>query len=155
LKCDKKIECVSSQTEKPETVDPKKQALARRVAVMKLKGTARGPPNILDQDKLYFLARFVHQSTSAISNEKKNDSKVAFFCIPKHTVGRMIDWVATELDIANKNHIDGCDELVFQHADSRLELDNRSSFQKYLDNGSLASGDQLLITYKCPSLGPP
>lgn len=118
---------------------------------MRIKQTARGPPNVLDKDKLFFEVEFAHESKSNLSSEAKHGKKVNIFATAKHTIGRLIDWSADELDITNKNHVDGSDQLVFkrqpEHNSEALVLDNQASFQKYLENGLLDSGDQLIMTY--------
>lgn len=128
-----------------KTLDPKKQALARRVRVMKIKQFARGPPNIQPEDRIYFEVKFERES-SAIAN---NVTKI--FASPKHTIGRLVDWCADALKVINKNHIPGADTLVFKIKDENdvdTILSNQAPFSQYLDSGMLHDGDEITLTYK-------
>lgn len=158
LKQVQRVTCTSSKatvitTTRQALQDPKKQALARRVRIMKIRQLARGPPNILDKDKIYFEVKFVHEPKSSLSLEGRNGKSVNIFATAKHSVGRLIDWAADELDVTNKNHTLDCDQLIFRVQPTGTEelpfinLDNGSIFQRYLDSGEVSSGDELQITY--------
>lgn len=130
------------------SADLKKQALAKRLRIMRFKQSARGPPNINDCDKLFFEAIFVHQPKSKLSKELKNNQRIKFFTSSKHTVGRLVDWVAEELDLVNKNNLSDQDELVFyKNSTEPLVLDNQKTFQEYLLQSQIDDGDELCMTY--------
>lgn len=137
-------------------IDLKKVALARRVNVMRIKQSARGPPNVLDKDKLFFEAEFKHNPQSSLSNASKNGKKLNIFATRAHTIGRLVDFTASELDITNRNQISGSDQIVFQAAgvDSlqSVTLDSQFTFQHYLEANVLVSGDKLFITYESQSI---
>jgi hypothetical protein len=136
-------------------LDPKKLALARRVNVMRIKQSARGPPNVLDQDKLFFEVEFIHNPESKLSNESKHGKKLNIYATKTHTVGRLVDFSSHELDITNKNQLHDSDQLVFQlkeHSNCTV-LDSQATFQHYLDSGLLDSGDKLLMTHHKSSCG--
>lgn len=143
------------ETNKPSTVvkhtDPKKRELARRIQLMRLKQSARGPPNVLDADKIYFEIKFLHEPTSNLSDSTKGGQSIKIFTTRKHTVGRMVDWSSDELKLTNKNHIVGCSQLVFKIEDdcgNMITLDNQKCFSHYLDETKqLFSGDCINITY--------
>lgn len=126
-------------------------AMAKRIRVMRIKHTARGPPNILDEDKIYFEIKFLHEPLSSLSAATKAGSCIRIFTTAKHTIGRMVDWAADELRLTNKNHIANADQLVFKkYMDNNNEtimLDNQVNFKYYLDSCQLEDGDELLITY--------
>lgn len=143
----KKIEFTDAHSTNVLPVDSKKQALARRVRVMKLKSTACGPPNILDQDKLFFEVMFLHEPNSRLSDPAKHGSKLAVFTTAKYTIGHMVDWSSSQLGLTNQNHIDNCDQLTFKVAGKDFYLDNRTLLSQYLNANELASGDQLLLIY--------
>ena len=140
-----------SQAQHAPLVDTKKQALARRVRIMKIRQSARGPPNILDSDKIYFEVKFVHEPKSSLSFESRHGKIVNIYTTSKHTVGRMIDWSADQLDVTNKNHIEGNDQLIFRKqamdGQSHVDLDSQVAFEKYIDSAVLQSGDELHLTY--------
>lgn len=139
------------QPKRIKDLDPKKKALARRVRVMKIKQFAKGPPNILPEDKIYFEVRFVHEPSLSISDASKDGSTLRIFTTKIHTVGRMVDWSAEEFKLTNKNNISGVGQLVFKiEADdeSYITLDNQCQFVQYLDNNQLVDGDEILLTYQ-------
>lgn len=134
----------------PKPTDPKKRALANRVRVMKLRQSAKGPPNILDQDKIFFEVKFVHKPEVEISNSQKDGQISRIFTTVKHTIGRMVDWSAEELGLVNKNHIAGAHQLAFEkilESGEILIIDSQSTFQSYLDDKKLENGDELIISY--------
>lgn len=141
----------SSLTHKPcPPLDPKKQELAKRIRIMKIKQFARGPPNILTEDRYYFQIKFNHQPNSPISDITKDGKVIKIYTTLKHTIGRMIDWSADELNIKNKNHIQEANQLVFtkQFNDNEsLVLDSQKTFAFYLDEGKLENGDEINLTY--------
>lgn len=133
------------------TDNPKKIELAKQIRLMRIKQSARGPPNILQDDKIYFEIKFMHESQSPISDAKKHDKIIKIFTSNKHTIGRMIDWSSDELGVANKNHIMGASQLVFKKQDKSgelLRLDSQFTFLHYLSNGILENGDEIVLTYE-------
>lgn len=134
---------------KARPIDPKKAQLARRLRVMSIKQGARGPPNILEADKLFFQIRFRPEPKSRIFDQKL-EKALKVFTMKSHRVGRVIDWSADELGVVNKNHLDGEDQLVLQkELDSGecLTLDSLKEFSHYLQDEQLENGDELLLTY--------
>lgn len=159
----RKLKAVIETNQRPTSVnpcptpkDPKQLALARRVNVMRIRQSARGPPNVLDQDKLFFEVEFVHNPHSSLSKEPKNGRKLNIFATEAHTIGRLIDFSASELDITNMNHISGADQIVFRVASGdpsqRVTIDSRATFKHYVDSNVLISGDKLFITYEPESI---
>lgn len=146
-------------------VDPKKRALAKRIRIMKIKQSARGPPNILDQDRIYFEVKFQHEPKSTLSDVSKDGKTIRIYSTGKHPVGRMIDWSASEMDLTNKNHVEKADQLIFKvqkradvvqsnkdSSESGLQsemiiLDSHVTFEHYLNSNELEDGDELLLTY--------
>lgn len=119
---------------------------------MKIKQSARGPPNIPEQDKIYFEVKFQHEPKSGISDQSLDGKFVRLFTTGKHTIGRMIDWSADELKVTNKNKISDADQLVFKKlidgTNELITLDSQASFQSYLDSSQLENGDEILLTYQ-------
>lgn len=135
-------------------VDPKKLALAKRIRIMSLKQSAKGPPNVLEEDKIFFKVRFEHHEDLKLSNKSKHDSVIKIFATPRHTLGRIVDWISTELSLINKNNLAGSEELTLCKNDDRSELcwfDNQKTFSDYLDNNQIEDGDDLIIRYRANS----
>lgn len=143
----------NSPAKPPYLIDTKKRELARRIQLMKIKMTARGPPNILTEDKKYFEVKFKHNPESSLSDQAKDDRSVKIFTTDQHTIGRMLDWSADELDLKNRNHLADADQLVFKleqsETDELVELDSQVKFSFYLEKKILFEGDILTMTYKC------
>lgn len=135
---------------KPLPSDPKKRELAKRLRVMRLKQFAKGPSNILDADRIYFEATFCHQPESSLSSETKHGKSIKMFTRIDYPIGRMLDWCAAELDLANKNNIVAADQLVFQKqmdTGEMLTLNNSSKFGENMEANNLDNGDELFLTY--------
>lgn len=133
-----------------QSTDPKKQELARKVRLMRIKQFARGPPNILQEDKIYFEVKFIHEPQSPLSDPSKHNNSVKTFTTLKHTLGRMIDWSADELHLINKNHLHETSQLIFQkqtESEGLITLDSQKCFSFYLNNAQLLNGDEIRITY--------
>lgn len=134
---------------KTKPTDPKKQQLARRIRIMKIKQGARGPPNVLEADKIFFEVRFKHEAKSLISNSQR-ENVLKIFTTRNHPVGRMVDWSADELNVINRNHLVGPDLLVFKKeldSGELLTLDSHKIFSHYMDGQTLENGDELILTY--------
>lgn len=133
------------------TDDPKKLELAKRIRLMRIKQSARGPPNILQDDKIYYEVKFIHEPQASISDANKHDKSIKIFTSPKHTIGRMIDWSSDELGVTNKNHMIEANQLVFKKQNKSGELvrlDSQFTFSHYLSNGTLENGDEIILTYE-------
>jgi len=143
--------CITlSETAQRLPSDPKKRALAKRVRIMKIKQTARGPPNILEVDRVYFEVKFHHEPGSKLSDVSKQGRSVNIFTTLKHPVGRMIDWSAGELGLTNKNNVPGSSQLVFRKltsTDEWITLDNQVDFSHYLNDDTLENGDEIILTF--------
>lgn len=130
-------------------LDPKKAQLARRLRVMRIKQSARGPPNVMEVDKVFFEVRFKNNLKSSIPNT--NSEKVLkVFTTKAHRVGRMVDWCADEFGVINKNHLDGEDQLILKKEldfGKQLALDSQKDFSYYLQDKQLENGDDLILTY--------
>lgn len=138
----------SASSAKP--TDPKKKQLAKRLRIMRIKQSARGPPNVLEADKIFFEVRFKHEPMSAISSPKLEGKALKIFTTKNHPVGRMVDWSADELGIINKNHLVDTDQLVFKKELDSGELvtfDSHKIFSHYLEGDTLENGDELILTY--------
>lgn len=156
LRLSTKSSPIQHETSLPTFVDPKKRDLARRIRLMKIKQSAKGPPNVLQEDKIYFEIRFLNEPKSTLSNEVKNNTSIRIFATPKHTLGRMIDWSADELGLKNNNHIVDADQLVFKKksdngSEGLIKLDTQKCFGDYLDNKLLQDGDEIILTYEVES----
>lgn len=140
---------ISSQS-KIKHFDPKKRNLAKRIQIMKIKQTARGPPNINEEDKLYFEILFKHEPKSPLSDREKDGKRVRVYTTSNYTLGRMIDWCSDELNLKNKNHVLEASQLVFmkERDDNELSiLDSQVGFSHYLEKGILEDGDELIMSY--------
>lgn len=133
-----------------QLIDPKKQELARKIRVMKIRQFARGPPNILQEDKIYFEIKFIHEPESPLSDPSKQETSIKIYTTKKHTLGRMIDWSADELHLTNKNHLQDTSQLIFKkqtNTEHLVALDSQKCFSFYLDSGQLLNGDEIILTY--------
>lgn len=146
-----KVQPTHNSPVKPQTsLRPKNQALARRVRLMTIKQFAKGPPNILVEDRIYFEVKFLHNEDCKLSDKSKDGSSIRIFTSPKHTIGRMIDWAAEELKVVNKNHIIGASQLVFQVRDdsgSITSIDSQKPFSEFLDSSQIVNGDEIILAY--------
>lgn len=145
-----KLQPAASSNKPPLPLDPKKRELAKRLRVMRLKQFAKGPPNILDADRIYFEVKFSHQHASTLSSELKHGKSIKMFARRDYTIGRMVDWCAAEFDITNKNNIVAADQLVFQkqlESGDMLTINNNSKFGENIEGNFLDNGDEIFLTY--------
>lgn len=141
---------VIATNSKPLPSDPKKRELAKRLRVMRLKQFAKGPPNISDEDRIYFEVKFSHQPESSLSSEAKHGKSIKIFTRKDYTIGRMVDWCAAEFGLTNKNNIDSADKLVFKkltESGDMLTIKNNLKFHENIEANILDNGDEIFLTY--------
>lgn len=91
----------------------KNDALAQRVAAMKLKSTATGQASIPEEERLHFFISFVpNEPLSFDQMEKAFKDKPIFLC-REWTIGRCVDWIANNFSLVNRNNEAKAAKLVF------------------------------------------
>lgn len=81
----------------------KNDALAQRVAAMKLKSTASGQESLPQEERIYFYLTFLPNQLSYDQEHKAFTDKPIFLC-KEWTVGKCIDWIATHFTLINRNN---------------------------------------------------
>lgn len=127
-------------------------ALAKKVRLMKLKLSSRGVVGTPEKDRIYFLCKFCHNPSAQKSQENNDGRCINFFASPEQYVGRLVDWTANELNISSTINFQPqkTERLVFQKVlndGSRQTLNSNAFFKEYLANGTLESGDEMLLTF--------
>jgi hypothetical protein len=126
----------------PNIRGAKNEALSRKVALMKLKQTAVGNSSLPMTERLYF--NISYQKDSQLN---QFDSK-AVFLSKEWSVGKCVDWLATQLGLINNNNNPLLPKLVLSINNDNCEPFSFSFTLKHLENESLIqSGDKLLLKY--------
>ena len=116
----------------------KKQKMAAKVQLMKLKMKAQGSKSIPMDERIYF----------GIKCSKSKEMKPVFVSI-KWSLGKVLDSVADLMGLENKNNIGGAAKLkLFKNIDGQvpaIELDKR--IEELIKNEDIFNGDTLIIDY--------
>lgn len=127
--------------EAPNVRGAKNEALARRVAVMKLKQTATGLTSTPETERLYF-------KISVLKDSEKTQSKSIFLC-KKWSVGKCVDWLASNFHLVNNNNNPSAAKLVLcLDDDENIEPFSLSVTLNELEtNDTICNGSNLLLKY--------
>lgn len=122
----------------------KNVAMANKVRLMRVKGSAVGPKNIPVNERFYF---HVYPPTS-ISNEHIKPSKGIYVNV-NWVYGKVIDSIADTLKISNNNNITGAHKLqLFDHTTGALicnEMD--MPLTKLSESSKLINGQSVILEY--------
>merc|ERR1712062_833044 len=122
---------------KPDPKIVKKQKMAAKVQLMKLKMKAQGSKSIPMEERIYFGIKTLNK-----------DMKPVFVSI-KWSLGKVLDSVASLIGLENKNNVSGAAKLkLFKSIDGRVpanELD--IGLSDLLKSEELFNGDTLIIDY--------
>lgn len=132
-KANKKITIV--QKEAPKVKGAKNTALQYKVAFMKLKQKAKGLNSLPANERMYFY----------IQNDIHNTVHEYFLCV-KWSIGRIVDYLSTELKVTNNNHKLDCDKLVLRLEDEDDYLPLDKTIEEF--KGSLFNGQKLVLYYQ-------
>ncbi|XP_053977087.1 AN1-type zinc finger protein 1-like [Hylaeus volcanicus] len=120
----------------------KNTAMANKVRLMRIKGSAVGPKNVPVNERCYFL---VYPSTK-ISNKNVGPSK-GIYVNTNWTIGKAIDSMADILKVTNNNNTAGAPKLqLFHHSTGALicnEMDTLLS--KLFENSELVDGQSVIL----------
>ena len=123
---------------KPDPKIVKKQKMAAKVQLMKLKMKAQGSKSIPMDERIYF----------GIKSATNKDMKPVFVSI-KWSLGKVLDSVASLIGLENKNNVSGAAKLkLFKSIDGQVpanELD--VGLESLLKSEELFNGDTLIIDY--------
>ncbi|KAH9394990.1 AN1-type zinc finger protein 1 [Tyrophagus putrescentiae] len=111
----------------------KNDALAQRVAAMKLKSTAAGQASIPEEERIYFSVSFVPNEPLSFGQEDKQSvvkERPIFLC-REWTVGRCVDWIAAQFSLVNRNNEPKAAKLVLTK-------------QELLEQGSTTSSEAVV-----------
>lgn len=100
----------------------KDDALALKVAMMKLKSTAVGQASIPQAERFYNFVTFVPNEHSFGQDELKIDKRAIYMC-REWSVGRCVDWIAQQFKLINKNNIQSQPKLVLTTEDLLASTD--------------------------------
>ncbi|CAK9809315.1 AN1-type zinc finger protein 1 [Anthophora quadrimaculata] len=122
----------------------KNTAMANKVRLMRIKGSAVGPKNVPMNERCYFL---VHLPTT-ISNKHIGPSKGIYINM-NWTVGKAIDAIADVLKISNNNNVaSACKLQLFHHSTGALICNETDTLlTKLLENSELIDGESVILEY--------
>ncbi|XP_033322204.2 AN1-type zinc finger protein 1 [Megalopta genalis] len=119
-------------------------AMANKVRLMRIKGSAVGPKNIPMNERCYFL---VYPSPK-MYNKHIGPSK-GIYVNMTWTIGKAIDSLADILKMSNNNHVAGASRLqLFHHATGELVSNEMDTLlTKLLENSELVDGQSVILEY--------
>ncbi|XP_006563431.1 AN1-type zinc finger protein 1 [Apis mellifera] len=122
----------------------KNTAMANKVRLMRLKGSAVGVKNIPMNERCYFL---VYLPTT-ISNKHIGPSKSIYVNI-NWTIGKAIDSIADILKISNNNNLaKACKLQLFHYATGALICNEMNMLlTKLFENSELVDGQSIILEY--------
>ncbi|XP_076650467.1 AN1-type zinc finger protein 1 [Halictus rubicundus] len=119
-------------------------AMANKVRLMRIKGSAVGPKNVPMNERCYFL---VYPSTKMV-NKHLGPSR-GIYVNMTWTIGKAIDSMASILKMFNNNNVAGASRLqLYHHATGALvskEMD--TLLTKLLENSELVDGQSVILEY--------
>lgn len=126
----------------------KNTAMANKVHLMRVKGSASGPKNIPTDERCYFLVFPPNDTT----NEHIKPSKAVYVNM-NWTVGRAIDSIADSLKIFNKNNAGCTPKLQLYHHSSGELICNELSvpLTKLFESSQLIDGQRIIIEHATES----
>lgn len=122
-----------------EKAGRKGSATAMKVQLMKLKGRAKGPPNVPVSERSYFVVYPPLQCSM--------HSHAAF--VGRHwTVGRVIDSLSDSCKVPNRNNEAIVPKLrLFDHLNAQMLDPLTKTIQNLIDEGSIFDGSSLVLEY--------
>ncbi|KAK9501938.1 hypothetical protein O3M35_012568 [Rhynocoris fuscipes] len=119
----------------------KNRALANKIKLMKIKGSAVGDNQIPIKDRIFFLVAPPLQ-------QKEKSCARGFFVNRLWTIGKSIDTFSKRLKVINKNDEPDAPKLrLFSFDGNIITEDMTSTMQSLLDSGILVDGDSLILEY--------
>ncbi|BES96634.1 Zinc finger, AN1-type domain 1 [Nesidiocoris tenuis] len=124
----------------------KNRALANKIKVMKIKGSAVGDNRVPVADRLFFAV------APPLSGKESVSAKSIFFS-KEWTLGKTIDSAAKRLKADNKNDRPNEPQLNLFSADGNLISPTLNvTLESLLDKGHLVNGDNIILEYVEPSI---
>ena len=122
----------------------KNTAMANKVRLMRVKGSAVGPKNVPMNERCYFLV----YPPSLVFVRNTRPSKGVFVNV-NWTIGQVIDSMATLLRVSNNNNIAGATKLrLFHHSTGALICNETDiPLTKLLENSDLVDGQSVVLEY--------
>jgi len=108
--------------EMKQNVSEKNTALASKLALMKLKQTAQGPPGLTEQFKYFCSIRLTEQT---------GPTTHPFFFSTKWPLGKCLEFVESKLNLASSQ--------AFRFFVDELQLDLSSTVEDLIKNGPLSN----------------
>ena len=143
----------------------KNDPLAKRVAAMKLKSISVGQQSIPLEERLYFYVSFVPNEWSFDQELKKFNEKPIYLC-KEWSIGKCVDWIATNFDLKNRNNeylqpklVITTEELLRQDSVCSNKMENYCCDSKHIyfcfshelrqleSLKVISNTDKLLVTY--------
>ncbi|XP_067929857.1 AN1-type zinc finger protein 1-like [Watersipora subatra] len=126
---------------KVKTVKSKKaQAMAAKVALMKLKQTATGDAGVPMESRVYLSLVLPIKDTKT-----SHSAQSAFWLDKEWTVGRSVDYISSKSNIKNDNNRVNSPKLRLIYGEELLSMEHR--LKELLESGSLYNGSTVELRY--------
>ncbi|KAK6635662.1 hypothetical protein RUM44_000916 [Polyplax serrata] len=123
--------------------NPKKQATAAKIQLMKLKGKATGSPSVPTTDRIYFLV---------ILPKSLNKGAKPVFVSKDWSIGKVIDSASTICNVPNRNNEMNSPKLkLFKVDGTQVSTEMNSKLVDIIEGNRIFSGETLILEYVNPS----
>ena len=122
--------------EMKQNVSEKNAALANKLALMKLRQTAQGPPGLPEDSKFYC---FIHYDSSLLSKptSTKTINKSPFYFSLKWPVGKCIEFIVDKINL-NKSNL-----LKMKLFNNEIQIDSSLLLEKFMNDYFVNQGSVL------------
>jgi hypothetical protein len=136
---DKVKEQVNTKLEEAKGAGGAKAAMATKLALMKLKGRAKGDNSVPQAERVFF--------TVECPNKQQNPQPLDLFMGKQWTMGKAVDFLARQARIKNRNNQADAPKLHIFKGETCLTDPFEKTVNELLSGGIIVDGDALSFQY--------
>jgi len=126
---------INKKLEEAKSAGGSKGAMATKLALMKLKGRAKGDSSVPQADRIFFSVE--------CPNTEQNPKPLDVWMAKSWTMGKAIDFMARQARIKNKNNIAGAPKLHFFKGELCISKPSDRTVKEIFEEGAIVDGDAL------------
>jgi hypothetical protein len=132
---DKVKEDISNKLEEAKAAGGAKGAMATKLALMKLKGRAKGDAGVPQADRIFF--------SVDCPNKQQNPKPLDVWMAKSWTMGKAIDFMARQARMKNRNNVMDAPKLHIFKGDICISKPSDRTVNEILSEGTIVDGDAL------------
>ena len=136
---DKVKEQVNNKLEEAKGAGGAKAAMANKLALMKLKGRAKGDSSVIQVERVFF--------TVECPNKQQNPQPLDVYMGKTWTLGKAIDFMARQARIKNRNNQADAPKLHLYKGEACLSMRFDKTLNELLKEEIIVDGDALSLLY--------